>query len=510
MSRSAKVNQVILIILDDVRAEHLFNWIRGGKLPNIAELAREGISCERCVTSFPSVTLPCYADIITGSNSGYFPKEGSGVPNYHWLNRLDPPQMKRKPPFIRNYSERRDLLKINNDIGSNVKTIFEQVGEGNLLSATSFLFRGSLFVIPKEYKADLILPQIEEVFKRPKDFFKSNEVPMITIGYIPHTDNLMHVKGFDHLDYINLVFECDKHIGSLINVLKDLGYYEDTAICITADHGNYKAPYVYDLELFFQQKGLIPYDPINGKGDFDVNFGSVGFFNFRGETWFHHPTIKQLENFNVLRAGHGKINMYEVMWKIPGVQLMYYQDDDNKPEKGRIFLESKDQNSGKINKGIIEYVGTGVNQKTKYTFNNEDIFDYTAYEKSNALLDNKFHTIDEWIPATIDSDFINLIDQLPRHFKNPRSCDIMVSTKGIYNFNYEHGKTKSSTPYSHDIAGGTSMFVPLIIGGSLEIPKNELAYCKTTDIVPTLLGLLGKTPHSSVIGKSIFSYKKQD
>jgi hypothetical protein len=85
----------------------------------------------------------------------------------------------------------------------------------------------------------------------------------------------------------------------------------------------------------------------------------------------------------------------------------------------------------------------------------------------------------------------------------------MVSSQGKYNFNYEHGKTKSSTPYSHDFAKGKSMFVPFILGGSHEIPKIELAYCKTTDIVPTLLELLGKNPHSSVIGKSVFFYKQK-
>ena len=82
----------------------------------------------------------------------------------------------------------------------------------------------------------------------------------------------------------------------------------------------------------------------------------------------------------------------------------------------------------------------------------------------------------------------------------------MVSTQGEYCYNYEHGKTASNSPYVHDIARRSSMLVPLIIGGSPEIPKIELAYCKTTDIVPTLLDLLGKKPHLSVIGKSVLSY----
>ncbi|MFX1409984.1 MAG: alkaline phosphatase family protein [Promethearchaeota archaeon] len=506
MSRSPKVNQVILIILDDVRAEHFFNWMKEGKLPNITQLAEDGIKCGNCITAFPSVTLPCYADILTGSNSGYYPKEGSGVPNYHWLNRTDPPSEKKKPPFIRNYSERHDIFKINKDIGTNVRTIFEQAGEGNFLSATSFLYRGSTFTTSKEYKAELLLKRIEDIFKNPGEIFPDKEIPKISVGYIPHTDHLMHEKGFDHSDYINLLFDCDKYIGSLIKTLKDMGYYKDTAICITSDHGNYKAQKVYDLESFFQQKGLRPYNPKIGTGDFDANLGGVGFFNFRGINWQHHPTINQMKNFKPSGTGSSSLDLFETLGKIPGVKLIYYGDDKNTSEKGIIYLERIDNKSDNILKGRIEYHGMGKNQKTKYLFESKDLFGYLKYEESASLLDNRSHTIDEWVAATHQIDFVNIIDQLPRHFKNPRSCDIMISTVGEYCFNYEHGKTKGSSLYSHDIALKKSMTVPLIIGGSPRIPKLELNYCKTTDIVPTLLDLLGSKPDQSVIGKSVLGY----
>lgn len=508
MGKSAKVNQIILIILDDVRAEHLFNLMREGKLPNITQIAEHGIICESCITSFPSVTLPCYADIITGCNSGYYPKEGSGVPSYHWLNRTDPPSEKKKPPFIRNYSDRRGIFKINKDIGSNVKTIFEQAGDGNFLSATSFLYRGSTFTTSKEFKAELILKRIEDIYNNPGEIFADKEIPKISVGYIPHTDHLMHERGFDHPDYINLVLDCDKYIGSLIKTLKDTETYKDTAICITSDHGNYKAQKVYDLEPFFQEKGLRPYDPKIGAGDFDANLGGIGFFNFKGDTWQHHPTINQMKNFKPSGTGSSSLDLFKTLSEIPGVKLMYYGDDNNTPEKGIIYLERRDDKSGKLLKGRIEYYGIGKNQKTRYSFESEDLFGYTKYEESAALLDDKFHTIDEWVGATSQIDFINIIDQLPRHFKNPRSCDIIISTVGEYCFNYEHGKTKGSSLYSHDIALKKSMTVPLIIGGSPRIPKLELNYCKTTDIVPTLLELLGSKPDQSVVGKSVLDYEK--
>jgi hypothetical protein len=197
------------------------------------------------------------------------------------------------------------------------------------------------------------------------------------------------------------------------------------------------------------------------------------------------------------------MNLFEILWDIPGVELMYYKDDSSNNDKGIIHLERRDKTTKKIVRGRIEYSGNGKEQRTKYVFDNEDLFGYFTSEKSSSVLDNKSHTIEEWIEATYQTNFINLVDQLPRHFKNPRSCDIMVSNTGLYNYNYEHGHTKGISPFSHDIASKESMFVPLIIGGSLEIPKLELSYCKTTDIVPTLLNLLGKDPHSSVIGKSI-------
>jgi len=317
----------------------------------------------------------------------------------------------------------------------------------------------------------------------------------------------MHELGFDHPEYRNLIIQCDDYIGSLIKTLKQTGHYEDTAICISSDHGNYKAEKLYDLEPFFQKKGLIPYNPKTGIGDFDSNFAGVGFFNFHGDTWHHHPTIKQMKNFKTSGVGSPTLNLFKTLWEISGVKLMYYKDDNCVPDKGIIHLERQEEETGKVLKGRIEYYGKEGNQKTRYTYETKDLLGYEKYEESQVLLDNKEHIIDEWFSATLKTDFVGLIDQLPRYFKNPRSCDIMVSTRGEYCFNYEHGKTTGISPYSHDIASRASMLVPLIIGGSLEIPKMELSYCKTTDIVPTLLDLLGKKPHSSVIGKSVLLYK---
>jgi arylsulfatase A-like enzyme len=316
----------------------------------------------------------------------------------------------------------------------------------------------------------------------------------------------MHNKGFDHPEYINELLRCDIYLGSLIELLKKLGYYDETAICIISDHGNYKAEKFHDIAPYFQNLGLRQYYPKEKSGDFDANMGSIGFFNFRGKTWNYHPDIAQMKNFKPSGTGSNKLDLFASLWKIPGIKFMYYRDDNNSPDKGIIYLERKDSKTGKIMKGSIEYQGHGKNQKTKYIFDEEELFGYENNEESAALLNNRSHTIDEWLAGTNNIDFPMFIDQLPRYFKNPRSCDIMTSTCGEFGFNYEHGQTKDPHPYSHDIAIKKSMTVPFIIGGSPEIPKLELDYCKTTDAVPTLLDLLGIAPHKSVVGKSILNF----
>jgi hypothetical protein len=500
---ASRVNHVILIILDDVRSEHLYKLLDEGKLPHIAELVNEGIHSRTCVTSFPSVTFPCYSNILLGAYSGYYPKAGSGIPAYHWLDRSDPPSSSKRPPKIHNYSTSRDIWKIGKHLGKNVKTIFEQGGEGNFLSSLNIIFRGSYFSPPSEFNSPDVFKTIGDAFETPKKFFDTNEAPKITVGYVPKTDSLMHEKGFDHNAYINEIRICDKHLGKLIKTLKKLGYYQDTAIAIISDHGNYKAEKTYDLEPFFEKHGLIPYDPKRGTGDFDAAIGGVGTFNFKGETWHHHPSIKKLENYPVSGTGKNKINLFEILWNIPEVEFIYYPDDKNKPEKGRINLLRKDLNSGKFFEGYIEYEGFGKELKTRYSYENEDLFRYNMQQKARKLLDGKLHTIDEWLEGTYDINFPILIDQLPRYFKNPRSCDIMISTNGSINFSYEHGATKDPHLYSHDIALRRSMVVPFIIGGSPEIGNEEIQYCKTTDMVPSLIELLGLKPDGSVVGRSL-------
>jgi hypothetical protein len=144
--------------------------------------------------------------------------------------------------------------------------------------------------------------------------------------------------------------------------------------------------------------------------------------------------------------------------------------------------------------------------QTRHFFENnneKDVFGYYKDNIASTYLDGKFHSIEEWLEATNHLDFPLYPDLLCRHFKNPRSADIILSTEGEIIYNIQHGIKKSDNLYSHDIGKRNSSIVPLIISGSNEIPKREIPFCKITDIVPTLLRLLGLNSAEGVIGRSL-------
>jgi hypothetical protein len=529
MNLMNSIKHVIFCIIDDVRSEHFYDLIERGLLPNLNKLIKSGLYSKKCITDFPSLTYPTQVSMLTGTYTGNYLEElCHGVPSFHWMERNE------VPPFLRSYNsigsdERIQIYKLNDDLGNNCKTLFEMVGDENTVSISQFISKGVSYLFP-ERKTKLILyyllikhtlninkyitksnlvavKKLLKTFETPKKFFETKEAPIVSNLLFLSSDIMMHLYGYDSEMYKLNLFHIDKVLGILLEGLDKLGYLEETAIAISSDHGNYKAKSLGDFGNFFSENCLTHYHPRkNVKGNMNLGgFNSVGFFNFKSNSHtnnlnWNHPTISEMENY-----GPNRINLLEKLFTLEGVQLMYYCTDGNTSKKGKIQLKRKDQNTGKIITGSIEYTGKGNEFKTKYTTEagDSDVFDYSNDEVASNLLDNKFHTLNEWLDATFHIDFPLYPDLLSRNFKNPRRADIIVSTCGDVAYNIKHGKKENNNLYLHDIGLKRSTNVPLIIGGSGDLPVKEISHCKITDIVPTLLKMLGKKPHPSVVGESL-------
>jgi hypothetical protein len=485
-----------------------------------------GIYSENCITDFPPITYPTQVSLITGTYSGDYRKEPAhGIPLLNWMDR------DVAPPILREYASKNlQIFKINEEMGYNCRTLLEMVGDGNKASIAQFINRGADYIFPKRKtqlamfylilkyfpsvkrrltRANSVIAQrLIKVFEKPKKFFNNAEPPIVSSIWFMSSDLLMHMYGFDSYLYKLNLLHIDKVIGILIDKLDELGYLDETAIAITSDHGNYKADKIGNLNHFFNQNKLGNYHPVkNIEGNMDLAYyAGVGFFYFKGfnntinkNSWTR-PTLKELENY-----GPKGINLLEKLLKINGSCLMFYRDDTNTYQKGIIHLKRKIKDTSKIITGKIEYEGIGGEYKTRYISEgkNTDIFNFRNDIVANKLMDNRFHSIKEWLEATYHLDYPLHPDLIPRHLKNPRSADIILCNDETIKFGIHHGKQKSKNLYDHDIGLRKCMVVPLIIGGSLDIPQKKINFCKITDIVPTLVKLLGKTPHKSVIGESL-------
>jgi hypothetical protein len=509
-----QVNRIILCIIDDVRAEHFFEFINKGLLPNLTKLLENGVYSRNCITDFPAITYPTQASILTGTYTGDYRKEKChGIPLLNWMGR------DYSRPILRSYGGRNlQIYKINDDLGDNCRTILEMVGNGNKTSIAQFISRGASYYFPENkrkliffylmmnhwkniermltYANSIVVNKLIDNFKKPKKHFGNNNPPVASLLWVMSSDILMHSFGYDSYIYKLNLLHIDRILGKLIGELKKLGYLSETAIAITSDHGNYKARRVGDLTPIFQALDLKHYHPRkNKKGNVNVaEYGGIGFFNFKGlnngrfKTRWTHPTLKELKSY-----GKNKENLLNQLFKIEGSKLMFYRNDENTHNKGIVNLKKIDRKSGKIVSCSIEYIGTGKDQKTKYIPNNEneDVFGYINDETASKLMDNKFHTINEWMNATSHVNYPMFVDLIPRHFKNPRSSDIIVSNDGSVVYNIHHGKRKNKNLYAHDLGTKNNAIVPLIIAGSDEIPQKEIAQCKITDIVPSLLKMIG-------------------
>ncbi|MFW9949051.1 MAG: alkaline phosphatase family protein [Candidatus Thorarchaeota archaeon] len=522
------INHVIFCIIDDVQSAHFFELIEKDYLPNFKELLTNGILSRNCITDFPAITYPTQDTMITGTYTGNYLKEPChGVPLYYWMDRgVAPPRLRDYGTYGSN--QLIQIYKMNEDLGYNCRTLPELIKEGNSASIVQFINRGVDYSFP-ERKRQLIIyylmlshfrnrikhalqanlvsiKKLLALFEKPKQFFGSNEAPLVSLLLFFSSDVLMHLYGYDSKFYKLNLIHIDKMMGFLVKTLKKLGYFDETAIIIASDHGNYQAKTIGDLGNFLSKNGLKSYYPRKyPKGNTNIaEFGGIGFLNFKSQSNYsniiwRHPNLQELECY-----GPKKVNLLKRAFSIKGVRLMYYRDDENTYRKGKIHLRAKDTKAGQIRKGTIEYRGVGKDYMTKYTMENtNDVFNYFEDEIASKLIDGKFHTIDEWLEATNHLDFPLYPDLIPRHFKNPRSADIIVSTCGDIIYNINHGKKKKGTKYTHDIGLRSNSVVPLIISGSNNIPISEITYCKTTDIVPTIVKMLGLKTHESLIGKSL-------
>ena len=214
-----KAKRVVMIALDGISVEGLLK----AKTPHIDALLKDGSLSLTTRDVMPSVTLPNWTSIMTGSGP-----EQHGVVDNGWTPK------KIKLPAITTgkegyYPSVFTLLKEN---VKGVKTAF-YYNWVNLFHPYNKKHLDEVCYL----KEDAYIPYYEKAF----DFIVENKKnPTLVFLYSVHTDHAGHKHGWMSPEYIRSIEDADVQIGVFLDKMKNADLYEKTHFMFLTDHGGIK------------------------------------------------------------------------------------------------------------------------------------------------------------------------------------------------------------------------------------------------------------------------------
>jgi hypothetical protein len=138
--------KLCLIVVDSMRTDMLERTVAAGDAPNFAALLERGVTVPDCVSSFPTVTPVCCAEIATGEGPA-----GHGIVGMNWFHRIESRYVEYGSSLeaTRTFGLVRSLYDVVYNmnmahLSPEAETVFERLGDAGLRSAcTPFLiYRG--------------------------------------------------------------------------------------------------------------------------------------------------------------------------------------------------------------------------------------------------------------------------------------------------------------------------------------------------------------------------------
>lgn len=209
-------HRVLVIAFDGIRVDGL----QQAHTPNIDFLIAGGSSSMTTRDVMPSITMPNFTSILTGSDP-----ELTGVGDNKWL--IDNHQL---PPIV-------------SDGDGYYPSVFKTLNENGV--KTAFLWNWEPLINPfnrKYIDEKLYQPDdgYDKLYDRAFEFMSENrETPAFTFLYTVHTDHVGHACSWMSPEYIRAIEEGDAKVGELFGRMREAGIFDDTHIFFITDHGGH-------------------------------------------------------------------------------------------------------------------------------------------------------------------------------------------------------------------------------------------------------------------------------
>ena len=264
--------RVILISIDGLRGDILYNPTNTKDYPNLNRLMTDGEYCTSVQTVFPSLTYPSHTSMITGvtpdkhgivNNRPFIPKNNF-VDWYWYADSIEVPTLITK-------AKQSGLITLGVSwpvsVGAQIDWMLPEIKSVNDTISTidrvrkhdrpeSFLESAKVRgVVPEDgnpsgYNRDLLL---HEIFM---DAF-TRKAPHLSLYHMIETDLVQHEFGKSSNEARDAFMFMDSLVGNIIDFLDDNNLWHSTTLIITGDHGFRDYKRQVSLNRLFEKEGWL-------------------------------------------------------------------------------------------------------------------------------------------------------------------------------------------------------------------------------------------------------------
>lgn len=503
---NADIRGAMIFVVDGVNATIFDEMLQAGELPAIDEfLYSRGLYTRRAVGNIPSVTLANLTSIATGRFPGHH-----NITGINWFDRYS--------LIWRNYETLLQKNKLDLDHNTPLlyqacpdaftASLFFQPHRGASKFFENWMTAGPLYGIGQYQAVDLItVSRFSQLMSMAR---QRGEFPRITMAYLLTPDFNAYDYGVSSPQYREALLHVDELVGGVCRDLQRAGLLEKVVIGLVSDHslGDVKTHFPMDAYLR-DELGLAVSDlhvhediPADHRRELYadetvVTYGSGDRYwalclrqplrNDAGEVasyapWDVRPDPAGLRTYP--QADGGTINLIETLPARKEIDAIVYAAGPNRcrvrTAAGEMEFHQPDGRNGNITARLTD----GTNP--------------LGWEGavSAELLAGEPAGPEDWLEATIETQYPDLPAQILAYFRAPRAGDIACFAAPGYDFRSVHKAGHGGLrPYDE-------MFTPLLLAGP-GVPHTTLRAMRTVDLVPTVLDLVGCPPLPDLDGRSL-------
>jgi len=494
---------VVIFLIDGLHKATFEEMLAAGELPHIKHyLVDRGVSVDKAVGCLPTVTFADITSYATGRYPGHH-----GVLGNKWF---DPLHLE-----CQDYVTIGTMSLVNDDI--RVPTVYELLDREKSVVMVTQINRGCtrfyenwMRIGPAWFFKMFRNVSMSTTARLQNTVWEANEDqrwPDLITLYYPATDEAAHLYGHGSDTYRELIRVFDAEVGDACKAFEKEGFLDRVLLVLVTDHGMADASRHCDVVGALRDDRLKVWTkPLNEQwGHYQQRFAKLKdyhavvvvdserfakiHFRIPGRSWAYRPTLEEIAKLSAdLYHAHaqttrppGQGRIHEVTFKdtvgtllmLPGVE--FFAHSDRGLPKTRVRLQTRKGHA------VITRRTDGRGKVYSYRVAaGADPLGYGDHPAAAQLSGGEFHTADAWLAATIDTEYPDVVSQLPEMFDSPRAGDLCLFARPGWDF----GRTNKS---GHGGLSRDETVVPLVFAGGGLPQGGRIRYARTLALVPTVV-----------------------